>query len=87
MNWLGVLAGVSVLLLLLIPIFAPGIGEWGGADGAGMDAIADQQPNYEPWFESVWTPPSGEIESLLFSLQAAIGGGVIGYFLNATPQT
>jgi cobalt/nickel transport protein len=27
----------------------------------------------------VWKPPSPEIESLLFALQAALGAGVIGY--------
>ncbi len=36
---------------------------------------------YQPWFSSVWTPPSGEIESLLFALQAAFGAIIIGYFL------
>ena len=29
-------------------------------------------------------PPSGEIESLLFALQAAIGAGFIGYFIGYT---
>ena len=32
-------------------------------------------------FNSIWEPPSGEIESLLFALQAAIGAGFIGYFI------
>ena len=36
---------------------------------------------YHPWFNSVWTPPSPEIESLLFALQAAFGAIIIGYFL------
>ena len=34
----------------------------------------------KPWFSSIWEPPSGEIESLLFALQAAIGAIIIGYF-------
>lgn len=37
--------------------------------------------SYEPWFSSIWEPPSGEIESLLFVLQGAIGAGFIGYFI------
>lgn len=86
MNRLGVLAGILVVGLLLVPILAPSLGAWGGADGAGMDAIADDHPEYEVWATPIWTPPSGEIESVLFSVQAAIGGGVIGYYLNDSGQ-
>ncbi|MCQ1539139.1 energy-coupling factor ABC transporter substrate-binding protein [Methanocalculus taiwanensis] len=50
---------------------------WGGADGSAADLIEEQ--GYEPWSNPVWEPPSGEIESLLFALQAAIGAFVIGY--------
>lgn len=55
-------------------------GYFGGADGAAGDLIMEISPNYEPWFEPFWEPPSGEIESLLFALQAAIGAIIIGYF-------
>jgi cobalt/nickel transport protein len=54
-------------------------GYFGGADGAAEKAIAET--GYQPWFNSIWEPPSGEIESLLFALQAAIGAIVIGYVL------
>jgi len=50
---------------------------WGGADGAAADYIEEQ--GYEPWADPFWEPPGGEIESLLFALQAAIGAFVIGY--------
>ena len=53
---------------------------WGGADGEAGDQIIVINPDYEPWFESIWEPPSGEIESMLFSLQAAIGALIIGLF-------
>ena len=36
---------------------------------------------YEPWYSSIYEPQSGEIESLLFALQAAVGSLIIGYFL------
>ncbi|HSO25818.1 MAG TPA: energy-coupling factor ABC transporter substrate-binding protein, partial [Methanobacteriaceae archaeon] len=49
------------------------------ADGAAEKAI--EETGYQPWFNSIWEPPSGEIESLLFALQAAIGAIVIGYVL------
>jgi len=37
-----------------------------------------EETGYKPWFSPIWEPP-GKIESLLFSLQAAIGGIIIGY--------
>jgi len=56
--------------------------EYGGADGEA-EGVINEIPGgtYEPIAEPIWKPPSGEIESLLFGLQAAIGAGIIGYFL------
>jgi cobalt/nickel transport protein len=58
---------------------APSI--FGGADERAQQAIGDIAPGYEPWFAPVFEPASGEIASLLFALQAAIGAGVIGFWL------
>jgi len=56
--------------------------EWGGADSQAEDVISQLTGGtYQPWFNSIYTPPSQEIESLLFALQAAIGSLIIGYFL------
>ena len=52
-----------------------------GADGQAEAAILAGHPAYEPWFAPLWEPPSGEIESLLFALQAALGAGLLGYYL------
>ena len=54
-------------------------GYFGGADDAAGEAI--EQSGFKPWASSIWEPPSGEIESLLFALQAAIGAIIIGYFI------
>ncbi|TYR80744.1 energy-coupling factor ABC transporter substrate-binding protein [Priestia megaterium] len=70
-----------VVLLAIIPLFVQSDAEFAGADGEAEEAITEINPEYEPWFSSVWEPPSGEIESLLFALQAAIGAGFIGYFI------
>jgi cobalt/nickel transport protein len=76
-NWWLVFA---VVLLALLPlIFVRG--EYGGADGEAEAAIGEIQPDYEPWFNPVLELPSGEIESLLFVSQAAIGAGVMGYVI------
>ncbi|WP_062198062.1 energy-coupling factor ABC transporter substrate-binding protein [Massilibacterium senegalense] len=71
---------LGVVALILIPLIINSGAEFGGADGEAKEAITEVQPNYEPWFSSIWEPPSGEIESLLFALQAAIGAGFIAYF-------
>jgi len=36
--------------------------------------------NIKPIADPLWEPPSGEIESLLFGLQIALGAIIIGYF-------
>jgi len=71
---------VFVLLLAVVPLVVKGGAEFGGADGQAEEVITEIQPDYEPWFKSLWEPPSGEIESLLFALQAAAGSGFICYY-------
>lgn len=74
---------VLLLFVLLIPVVALWLGgnsEFGGADTMAVEAI-DNAEGYTPWFESIWAPPGGETESLLFALQAAIGAGVLCYFI------
>ncbi|USK59761.1 energy-coupling factor ABC transporter substrate-binding protein [Peribacillus asahii] len=70
-----------VVILAIFPLFIQKGAEFGGADGEAEEAIGEINSSYEPWFSSIWEPPSGEIESLLFVLQAAIGAGFIGYFV------
>ncbi|MCX8085115.1 MAG: energy-coupling factor ABC transporter substrate-binding protein [Calditerrivibrio sp.] len=52
----------------------------------GTDSLAEKQitaiaKDYTPWFTPIFEPPSGEVESLFFSLQSAIGAGIIGYII------
>ena len=50
----------------------------------GTDATAAElaeEQGAQPWFVSVFSPSSAEVESGLFALQAALGGGVLGYVL------
>ncbi|MER5939878.1 energy-coupling factor ABC transporter substrate-binding protein [Streptomyces sp. NPDC001928] len=76
---LAVVAALAVLPLAL------GLGDhkeepFTGADGEAETAITEIEPDYEPWFSPLYEPPSGEIESALFSLQAALGAGVLAYY-------
>lgn len=76
------LAVVLAFFAAFAYISSTGNHEWGGADGEAENVIADLTGgSYQPWFQSIYEPPSGEIESLLFGLQAAIGSIIIGYFL------
>lgn len=70
-----------VILLAVVPLFLHPESEFGGADGQAEEVIAGINPDVEPWFAPLLEPPGGETESLLFALQAAIGAGVIGYYL------
>jgi len=81
----GMEIAVAALIIVFAAVFlfqdaairATGEEAWGGADGAAADLI--EASGYEPWIEPFWAPPSGEVESLLFALQAAIGAVIIGY--------
>ncbi len=79
----------NIVLVLLVIVVVAGCLVWaGGAEFGGTDnaatAIIEQQ-NYTPWFDYLLAPSSPVVESFLFSLQAAIGAGVlffgIGYFV------
>jgi cobalt/nickel transport protein len=73
---------ILVILISAFPLFFnPEGSEFGGTDSQGSALIEKEHPNYEVWFNPVWEPPSGEIESLFFALQAALGAGVVGYAL------
>lgn len=72
---------IIAILLIILPLAINPSAEYGGADGHAEEAITEIKPEYEPWFSSFYEPPSGEIESLLFSVQAAFGAGIIGYIL------
>ncbi|MFE5541998.1 energy-coupling factor ABC transporter substrate-binding protein [Streptomyces sp. NPDC056492] len=83
-------AKINGLLLLLVAALAVlpialGMGEgkeepFAGADAQAETAITELDPEYEPWFSPLYEPPSGEVESALFALQAALGAGVLAYY-------
>ncbi len=70
-----------VVLIAAVPLWLCRDAEFGGADGLAEELIVETHPDYEPWFSPIFEPASGEIESLLFALQAALGTGVIGFVL------
>lgn len=70
-----------VAALIVFPLVYLQNADFEGADGKAEEVIMEINPGHEPWFSSIWEPPSGEVENLLFVLQGALGAGVIGYCL------
>ncbi|MBP8215923.1 MAG: energy-coupling factor ABC transporter substrate-binding protein [Propionivibrio sp.] len=86
----NILLILGVIVLALLPLWIverPAAGPdgevaiFGGADDQAKNLIGEINPEYQPWFESLIEPASGEIASMLFALQAAIGAGFIGYYI------
>ena len=73
---------LGVVALVAVPLLVDGgRSEFVGTDNQATAAITEQDPGYRPWFASLLPPLSPSVESGLFALQAALGGGVLGYAL------
>lgn len=70
-----------VLFITGLPLFLYHPSEFDGTDGQAQEAVQSIEPEYKQWIDFVWKPSSGEMESFLFAVQAALGAGVVGYFL------
>lgn len=84
MGWLIVKNKWLIILAIVItfsPLLFLGDAEFLGADNLAEVQIGVLAPHYVPWFSSIFEPKSGEVESLLFALQAALGAGFIGYVI------
>jgi len=80
---------LSALPLWLVAKRAPDadgrpVAIFAGADDQAKNLIGTIAPDYRPWFAPLIEPASGEIASLLFALQAALGAGFIGYYLGVS---
>ncbi len=73
---------LGIVALFAVPLLVDGsTSDFPGTDNQATAVIAEQDPGYRPWFEAVFAPSSPSVESGLFALQAALGGGVLGYVL------
>jgi cobalt/nickel transport protein len=72
---------LAVVALFALPLVIHSGSDYAGTDSQATQLIQESDPGYQPWFSAVFTPSSKEVESGLFALQAALGGGVLGYVL------
>lgn len=88
LEFLTVIAVVAFCILFLYTNLPSHNAEFSGSDtvSSGLISKISGTPveNFQPLIPQ-WKPPSGEIESCLFALQAAVGGilvgGVFGYWV------
>ena len=88
---LEILAGIAVVAFCMVFLYTNSSSE--GAEFTGTDAIAASKVSELSGTPEVpikplipqWAPPSKDIETTLFALQAALGGifigGVFGYWI------
>ena len=81
---LEILAGIAIVAFCALFLYTSATmsgAEFAGSDNVGSGLIAQLSgiplENFQPLIPQ-WEPPSGEIESCLFALQAAMGGILIG---------
>ena len=80
---LAIIAVIAFSVLFLYVSSSRGNAEFAGSDTVGSGQISKMTGVPVEQFMPViwqWVPPSGEIESALFALQAAVGGIVVGWF-------
>lgn len=83
-SWKVNLALIAAVVAIFVLSFALAPRPDAGEAFAGTDSVVTEvleSDGTEPWFEPIFEPGSGEIESGLFALQAALGAGVLGYVL------
>lgn len=52
-----------------------------GSDDQSVSLIQDISPGYKPWVSSIWEPKSDAMEMVIFGLQAALGLGIIIFYI------
>lgn len=79
---ISVIAVICFCALFLYTSSLMADAEFAGSDTLGSSQIAEMtgraEEDYQPLIGQ-WEPPSGEIESGLFALQAAVGGILVGW--------
>jgi len=81
---------VAIVLVVLLQFgLSYVLDSYEGTDDQAVGVIESIQPGYEPWFESLWEPESALGETMLFSLQMAIGVGtlVLAYLMKLKKST
>jgi cobalt/nickel transport protein len=77
----NLMLAIGVVVLAAIPLLSIQGKDFSASDDKSSKGVEELRPGYKPWFESVFKPQGGEVETFLFATQAAIGSGVTCYIL------
>ncbi len=76
---------IALVVIVLLPFqFADVPDGFEGTDTQAVEMIKTIRPDYQPWVRpvaEVLRIPSEALENLLFTVQAALGAGIVGYYL------
>jgi cobalamin biosynthesis protein CbiM len=72
--------GVAVLIIIAVAVVANAAIGLLGTDDRGVELIQQIDPNYQPWFSSIFEPSEG-LQQILFAIQALIGLAILVYFI------
>jgi cobalt/nickel transport protein len=82
--WIAVVV-LAIIGLFAVPLILAKNGDpdktFMGTDDRAQEAIKERNPEYVRWAKPLWSPPSTEVESGIFAIQAAAGAGVLGYVI------
>lgn len=76
--WRGLIV-VLITGLVVVPFLLNGDAMFLGTDDSARLVITQIAPGTTPWARPLWSPPSEQVESLLFGLQAFLGGAMLVY--------
>ncbi|MEZ5084935.1 MAG: energy-coupling factor ABC transporter substrate-binding protein [Tessaracoccus sp.] len=83
-GWAGLLiaafVGIFAFSFIMAPAPADGEESFAGSDSV-VTGVLEEEHGVEPWFDPIFEPGSGEIESGLFAIQAGLGAGILGFAL------
>jgi cobalamin biosynthesis protein CbiM len=72
--------GVAVLIIIAVAVVTNAAIGLLGTDDQGVELIQQIDPNYQPWFSSIFEPSEG-LQQILFAIQALIGLSILVYFI------
>lgn len=82
---LAAIVAIYITALVVEHNRPPSETSFAGSDSQAESIAQQNNPNYKPWFNSLFSP-SPEVESGLFALQAGIGGLILGVAIGALWQ-